>query len=274
MGRACVSVVLAALCACAPARFDAVGPNAKDTTTTIEKVELHWSNVYLLRNGPAFALVDSGSPIDRDLLYAALARAGVNPRELRLVILTHAHADHCGLARLYQLYGAKIVLGTGDLEVAAAGENPPLHATSLLASAVAPMFMFPFDPFTPDIAIEAQLDLTRYGFPDVRVIQMPGHTPGSLVIQVGAKEALVGDMITGGWFGGVFREDHAGEHYYQANVKANHRNVAALLMQGIVRFYVGHGGPLERNTVTSWVLGVDSTLMSSDGVTPKTKGAP
>src|SRR5512147_1816677 len=119
------ALALAALCACAPPRFAAVGPAATDTTTKIERVELQWSNVYLLRNGDAYALVDSGSPVDRDRLYDALVAAGVHPRQIRAVLLTHGHADHAGLARLYQLYGAKIFLGAGDVDVAAAGQNKP-----------------------------------------------------------------------------------------------------------------------------------------------------
>jgi hydroxyacylglutathione hydrolase len=265
MLRALLVWSVAGLCACAAPRFATVGPKASDATTVIERVRLRWSNVYLLRHGDAYALVDAGSPIDRDALYDALVKAGVHPRDVRLVILTHAHADHCGLARLLQLYGAAIVLGAGDVEVAARGENNPLHPTSLLASALVPLFMFPFDPFTPDLVVDAgqTLDLTPYGFPDVRVIEMPGHTPGSLVALVGVHEAVVGDMMIGGWFGGVVYANSAGEHYYQADPRANHANVGALLGRGIERFYIGHGGPLDKPTVVGWLRGVDKKLVAS-----------
>src|SRR5690242_9604754 len=230
MVRALVPWLVALLYGCAAPRFAAVGPKSSDATTTIQQVQLMWSNVYLLRNGDAAAVIDSGSPPDRDKLYDALVHAGVHPRDLRLVILTHVHADHAGLARLLQLYGAKVVIGGGDVEVAAAGQNNPLKPTSLLASALVPLFMFPFEPFTPDVVVDEHgIDLTAYGFPDVRVVEMPGHTPGSLVIYVGKQEAIVGDMMIGGWFGGVLYAHSAGEHYYQWDRKRNHANVGTLL---------------------------------------------
>jgi len=275
MVRPSAPLVLAVLSACAPVRFTAVGPAAKDTTTTIQRVELTWSNVYLLRNGDALALVDSGSPIDRDKLYDALVAAGVHPRDVRAVILTHGHADHAGLARLYQLYGARILLGAGDIDAAAAGHNAPLRPTSLLGAALAPMFMFPFEPFTPDIVVDGEVDLGGYGFPDVRVLPMPGHTPGSVVVEVGAHEALVGDMIVGGWFGGVFFPHRAGEHYYQADPKANHANAGVLLAAGIDRFYPGHGGPLDRATVVAWLRDEDPAQVPPEHpAAAKTAGGP
>lgn len=255
--RAATLAIAVFALACAPPRFHPVGPGdatgAASGGTSMERVELRWSNVYLLRHGDAYALVDTGSPVDRDRLYTALVAAGVHPRDVRVVVLTHGHADHAGLARLYQLYGAAIVLGAGDADAAAAGENRPLRPTSVFADALAPMFMFPFPPFAPDVAVDRELDLTAYGFPDVRVVAMPGHTPGSVVVLVGAHDALVGDMILGGWFGGAIRPHQAGEHYYQADRKANHANAGRLLAMGITRFYTGHGGPVGAASVRAWL---------------------
>jgi glyoxylase-like metal-dependent hydrolase (beta-lactamase superfamily II) len=251
-----LALVLAIACVtCAPPRFARV---AKVATTTIERVELQWSNVYLLRAGAAIALVDAGSPVDRDRLFDALARAGVHPRDVRVVIITHGHADHAGLARWLQLYGASVVLGAGDVGMAKNGANLPLSPTSLFAAALAPMFEFPYDPFTPDVAVapDAPIDLARFGFADVRVIALPGHTAGSIVVRVGDGDALVGDMVLGGWFGGKLWPQRAGEHYYQADRRANYGNVGQLLAMGIQRFYPGHGGPIGRESMKSWLDGV------------------
>ena len=232
--------------------------------TTISRVALRWSNVYLLRNGDAAALVDTGSPVDRDALYAALIAAGVHPMDLRLVILSHGHADHAGLARWLQLHGARVVIGAGDVPIAAAGENLPLRATSLFAATLAPLFMFRYDPFAPDVVVgDTALDLAPYGFPDARVVQMPGHTAGSLVVRLGDDDALVGDMMTGGWFGGVVKAHQAGEHYYQADSRANHANAARLLADGVDRFYTGHGGPIARASVERWLRDAAPKLVES-----------
>jgi len=187
------------------------------------------SSVYLVRRGTAAFLVDSGSPPDRDDLYAALAARGVYARDLGAVILTHGHADHAGCARWLQLSGAPIVLGAGDVALAAAGHDDPLHATSLSRRRLQPLFEFHYDPFAADVVVDTRSDLAPIGFPDAQVIAMPGHTAGSLVVRVGAHEALVGDMMMGGWFGGAAFAHDAGEHYYQADRAANYRNIARLL---------------------------------------------
>lgn len=261
------ALAIAVVAGCAAPRFTRVGPAPAAAATAIARVELRWSNVYLLRRGDAVALVDTGSPVDRDALYAALVAAGVHPMDVRVVILSHGHADHAGLARWLQLCGARVVLGAGDVPLAAAGENLPLRATSLFAAALAPLFMFRYDPFAPDIVVgDAAVDLARHGFPDVRVVQMPGHTAGSLVVRVGAADALVGDMMTGGWFGGVIKPHQAGEHYYQADPRANHANAARLVADGVARFYTGHGGPIARASVERWLRDVAPSLLAAPEV--------
>jgi hypothetical protein len=47
----------------------------------VVKIRLSWSNVHLVL-GERPVLVDSGSPKDLDHLVSALARYGVNPKDL------------------------------------------------------------------------------------------------------------------------------------------------------------------------------------------------
>ena len=123
MVRAALPWIVAALSACRPARFAAVGPKSTDVSTKIERVELMWSNVYLLRNGDAYGLVDTGSPVDRDRLYDALVRAGVHPRDVRVVVLTHGHADHARL-RSRNARGT-----TSSPPTSVTARNPPSRAS-------------------------------------------------------------------------------------------------------------------------------------------------
>jgi glyoxylase-like metal-dependent hydrolase (beta-lactamase superfamily II) len=241
--------------ACAP-RFahvatPAAGSAGSAGPIAVSVVTGRWSNIYLLRRGGDALLVDSGSAPDCDALDAALAAAGAP--HVRAVIVTHAHADHAGCARELQRRGAAIVLGAGDVATAARGRNAGLAPTGLLAALISPLFLFPFEPFAPDLAVDREVDLGAYGFGDVRVAPAPGHTPGELVVVTG-DAAFVGDMLKGGQ---VFAHSPT-EHLYQDDRVADHAAIAAVLARpGVVTLYPGHGGSLAAADVRSWLAGAD-----------------
>lgn len=252
-------VLGAALTACGGPALERVGPAhpvvpAAATITaeiTIDRIELTWSNVYLVRRPGAAVLIDAGSPSDREVLAAALAERGVPPSQIRAVVVTHAHADHAGCARWLQRQGAAVVLGAGDTAVAARGDNDPLHATNLLGALLAPVFMFPFDPFTPDVVVDHEIDLADRGFPELRVVPVPGHTAGSIAAVLG-DEAFSGDLLKGNLLIG---RQTPSEHLYQTDRLADHRSLAALLDRGVTRLYPGHRGPLDAKEVKAWLAG-------------------
>lgn len=55
------------------------------------------SAAYLVM-APEVAIVDPGARTSADTVRAALAAAGVGPDDLRWIVLTHVHLDHCGSA--------------------------------------------------------------------------------------------------------------------------------------------------------------------------------
>jgi glyoxylase-like metal-dependent hydrolase (beta-lactamase superfamily II) len=250
--RAGVAAV-AMLAACAP-QFQRVGPApgpgsaAAASPVTIERIVLQWSNVYLIRKPGAAVLVDAGSPGDHDALAAALAARDVT-LSVKAVVVTHAHADHAGCAHWLQTQGAVVFLGAGDVAVAARGSNDPLHATNLLGALLAPVFMFPFEAFTPNVAVDHEIDLGDLGFPELHVLPVPGHTPGSIAVVLGT-EAFSGDLVKGGL---VVGPETPSEHIYQTDRLADHRALAALLDRGITRLYPGHSGPLDAGEVKAWL---------------------
>jgi glyoxylase-like metal-dependent hydrolase (beta-lactamase superfamily II) len=59
------------------------------------------SGTVTLVTGPTNVLVDTGGPGDRDALLAALAREGLAPRDIDVVVCTHGHCDHTGNLNLF-----------------------------------------------------------------------------------------------------------------------------------------------------------------------------
>ena len=75
--------------------------------------ELKHVNVYLVRDGDAFTLIDTGllTEESRRALYAALGELGVRLEQIRRILITHIHPDHFGLAgELRERSGGELVI--------------------------------------------------------------------------------------------------------------------------------------------------------------------
>ena len=241
---------LAALLLSAAAWLASLPAQAEDAAPppALVQIKLKWSNVFLLKSATP-VLVDAGSPGDMAALTQALEPHRLKPENIALVVLTHGHSDHAGLAAQLQAAGAKVAMAEGDAVMAQAGQNDELKPTNLMAQVLKHFALNPnYPPFKPDLALKDTLDLARWGIRG-RVLPMPGHTPGSAVVLLEDQHALVGDMMMGGYFGGAVLPGLAGEHYFQADLAANHRNIHTLLAQGIQTFHLGHGGPVTRASV-------------------------
>lgn len=117
----------------------------------------------------------------------ALAAAGVDPAEVRLVVLSHLHYDHCGNNHLFP--EAEFVVQRSELAYAVAPF--PVHQAVYEAPALG------FTPrwlSTMDRTRVVEGDVTLR--PGLRLLHIPGHSPGmsALVVNTTAgRYALAGD---------------------------------------------------------------------------------
>lgn len=63
---------------------------------------------YLIRQGDAVVLVESGPGSTLSALEAGLAKEGLSPRDVTHILLTHIHLDHAGAAGWFSQQGAQI----------------------------------------------------------------------------------------------------------------------------------------------------------------------
>jgi glyoxylase-like metal-dependent hydrolase (beta-lactamase superfamily II) len=136
------------------------------------------SNTYLVRTGEPgeCILIDPG--LDHNAIEQALAKQALSPSA---ILCTHGHFDHLGSAQHFShRYGIPVHLDTAD-ERLARTSNFMLMALKVRSRIQVPDAFVPID--------EA---LTRVK--GVKVLHVPGHTPGSVVLMIGGR-AFTGDTI-------------------------------------------------------------------------------
>ncbi len=103
---------------------------------------------------------------DGELIETELTKLGLDPKNLKYIIITHGHGDHYGGANyLREKYGAKTVLTKVDTDLM---YNLNVGANS------------PRSPKTKiDIFVKDQ-DKISLGGVDFTIVETPGHTPGGI----------------------------------------------------------------------------------------------
>ena len=79
---------------------------------------------YLIVDPRGAVLIDGGLPESAPLIAANIARLGFRMRDVRYLLINHAHADHAGgLAALKRQTGARLIASNGDAGSLAAGHE-------------------------------------------------------------------------------------------------------------------------------------------------------
>ncbi|MEW5251131.1 subclass B3 metallo-beta-lactamase [Microbulbifer discodermiae] len=125
----------------------------------------------LLLKDPAGAiLIDGGMVQTADHLLGNLKALGLQPSDLKLILHSHAHADHVGsLAALQRATGAQVVTNAESAILLASGGADDIHfGDSLL-----------YPPVQADRILHHG-ELVTLGKLRLQVHFIPGHTPGSM----------------------------------------------------------------------------------------------
>lgn len=150
---------------------------------------------YLLRGDDAVLLVDTGVRANFDALGAALSEEGLGWRDVSLVLITHAHADHAGgNERVKEASGAPLLAHAADAAWLAD------HDLQFRARPVGGFFDNVGKAIPPDRLVDDG-DTLDLGGLTVHILHTPGHSPGSLSLFVPeAGVLLTADAIqpTGG----------------------------------------------------------------------------
>ena len=211
-------------------------------------------NSHLILGAGGCILVDAGLPGSESKIEKVLTKHRLTFKDIKLIVVTHAHVDHAGSAALLRkLSGAPIVAHEDDAKHFS-GDMPMTFCPTGWFGRLflkTPLMFESYNGFEPDILLSKDntLDLSRYGIPGT-VKHTPGHTAGSISIELSTKDTLVGDLIASGiLIGGLVRTNHAIRPPFEDDPHTVGLALQRLLDSGMERFYMGHGGPLNAREV-------------------------
>jgi metallo-beta-lactamase class B len=170
------------------AHFFCEAPRPNSSTDPVIEATQIFDNAYVIGNQGTIALVlktsqgllmiDALSANETDTqLLPGFKKLGLDPAQVKMILVGHGHADHFGGAAYFQeRFGAKIYVSAADWDVMA---NPPAGPGGKKGPAV-PL------PKRDQVLQEGQ-DVVL-GDLKVTPIAVPGHTPGSMGFLFAVKD--------------------------------------------------------------------------------------
>ena len=211
-------------------------------------------NAHLVAGDGGCVLVDAGLPGTESKVEQVLNKHGYTFKDIKLIVVTHAHVDHAGnAATLRELTKAPIVGHVGDTP--SYSQNVPM--TFCPTGWFGRLFLKtnlihePYKQFVPDVLLSQNetFDLSRFGVSGA-ITHTPGHTNGSISVELSTKDVMVGDLLASGiLLGGLVRTQHAKRPPFEDDPYTVGLALQRLLDAGMERFYMGHGGPLVAGEV-------------------------
>jgi glyoxylase-like metal-dependent hydrolase (beta-lactamase superfamily II) len=130
------------------------------------------SHVFLVRTEEAF-LIDTGMPGLSEKILEEIRSLGIDPGDVRMILLTHHDVDHIGNAkRLQEATGAKLWAPSEDIPYII-GEKRRHGVKHLIETVVRPRKPAVTGIYSAD-----------WPYSDIHVLHAPGHTPGHTIFQV------------------------------------------------------------------------------------------
>jgi glyoxylase-like metal-dependent hydrolase (beta-lactamase superfamily II) len=219
---------------------------ARRNSLEIIPVSNMMSTAFIVVDDNRVMLVDTGAPGRSEAILDKVKSIGFQPTDVKLIVLTHHHFDHSGSANaLREATGARIAIHHLDAPELIRGDRVELTPTRTFARLLRKIVVRNSIPATmPDIQLTDDEDLATLGGIG-RTHWTPGHTAGSITIQLADGTLIAGDAISGG----AIRPGTALGPMFVTDRQAAQRSVEWISQTAKSTVYVAHGGPLTAKSI-------------------------
>lgn len=163
--------------------------------TEIHHIKIGTDNCYIVANGENAILVDTASAAGLEKVIEECSKY-----KMKLIVLTHPHFDHAeNAAAISEHFNIPVALNKDDLEIFENYDAQPLKSYGLVGKVVLGLSLKVLRNTKvrrPEnlIFVKEGDSLSEYGI-DAKILELPGHTRGSIGVDVEGKNLLVGDAL-------------------------------------------------------------------------------
>lgn len=192
-------------------------------------------NCYIVVSGSGAILIDTGRRKYREKVLEKCREFHV-----KLIVLTHGHMDHCqNAAYLADVLHIPVAMSEKDQNIIPDNKKQTLSAKTFLGKIVLAVSLKSFErdslePFEPEVCLKDGDYLSEYGI-DAKVIELPGHTNGSIGLLIENK-LFVGDALMNMFYPTV--------SMLYTDEKSMRGSAMRIGSMGELIIYFGHGKPL------------------------------
>jgi glyoxylase-like metal-dependent hydrolase (beta-lactamase superfamily II) len=220
----------------------------------IHNIKLGINRIYIIRDQGTI-MVDAGQPGVVGRFIKKLNKHGIDPGDIRLMVLTHGDFDHMGSTReIKEVTGAKVAIHDADrLNLEQSLFNWP-PGTNRWGKASRAAFMplmkkMKIPAVKADITLgSGDFSLKDYGIKG-NIVHTPGHTNGSVSVLLDTGEAFVGclahNMIP-------FRA-RPNLPIYGVDIDLIRESWRQIIDRGARMIYPGHGQPFPVEKILKYI---------------------